>query len=134
MRRQLIFACLTLALVVPGTASAAPYEGKIDYQGYEVTFDVKGKKVKNFKARMLQDCAGDGMSEQYWVVPDASWKIKGKKVSGKRVETIEGVKTTYVLKGKFSGKGFKGSIRAWDFIDGVGIVCDTLKRKFTAAR
>jgi hypothetical protein len=134
MRRHLIFASLTLVLALAGTAIAAPYTGKIAYQGYDVKFDVKGKKIANFEATMLQDCAGDGMSEVYYVVPDSTWKIKGNKVSGKKVETVEGVKATIILKGRFRGATFKGWVREYDYIDGVGIVCDTLKRKFTAKR
>jgi hypothetical protein len=134
MRRHLILATLTLVLALAATATAAPYTGKIDYQGYKVTFDVKKGKVTKFKARMLQDCAGDGLSEQIWVIPDGAWKIKRGKVSGKKVETFQDIRTTYVLEGRFKGKSFKGSIRSWDFIDGVGIVCDTLKRTFTAKR
>ena len=135
---RLVILALTLSLALAATAVAAPpagkYKGKIDYQGYEVTFTVKGGKVTKFKARMLQDCAGDGMSEQIYVVPDGGWKIKGNRVSGKKVETVDQTKATYILEGRFSGGTFKGSIREYDYVDGVGIVCDTLKRTFTAKR
>ena len=135
---RLVILALTLFVALTATAVAAPpagkYKGKIDYQGYEVTFTVKGGKVTKFKARMLQDCAGDGMSEQIYVVPDGGWKIKGNRVSGKKVETVDQTKATYILNGRFSGGTFKGSIREYDYVDGVGIVCDTLKRTFTAKR
>jgi len=135
---RLLTLALTLFVTLAATAVAAPpagkYKGKIDYQGYEVTFTVKGGKVTKFRARMLQDCAGDGMSEQVIVAPDGGWRIRGNRVSGKKVETVDQTKATYVLEGRFSGGTFKGSIREYDYVDGVGIVCDTLKRTFTARR
>jgi hypothetical protein len=73
MHRSSILAALAGALILAGVAPAATsnagsYKGKIDYQGYDITFKVKGY------------------------------------------------------------------IREWDTVEGSGIVCDTLKRTFTATR
>ena len=138
MTRSLLLTIIAV-LALAATAVAAPpagrYKGKIQHQGYEVTFAVKGGKVTKLRARMLQDCSGDGSSEQVTVAPDVSFPIKGGRVNAKRVETVaKGMKITYVLKGRFSGRTFTGSIREWDFMDGVGITCDTLTRKFSAKR
>jgi hypothetical protein len=137
MRRLAILA-IAAALALVATAVAAPpagkYKGKIDYQGYDVTFQIKGGKVTKLVARLLADCDRDGASETWTVAPDGSWPVKGGKVSGKRVETVSKTKATYILEGRFSGRTFKGSIREYDYVDGVGIACDTLKRTFTATR
>ena len=137
MHRLLPLTVILLAALA-ATAVAAPsagkYKGKVAYQGYDATFTVKRGKVTKLVARMLQDCDRDGSSETITVAPDGAWRIKGGRVSGKRVETVDKVKSTYILEGRFSGRTFKGSIREYDYVDGVGIVCDTLKRKFTARR
>jgi hypothetical protein len=130
-----IVAVLALAATAVAAPKAGQYKGKVQYQGYDVSFSVKGNKVTKFRARMLQDCDRDGISEVFTVAADVSFPIKRNgRVNAKRSETISGVKATYVLEGRFTGRTFKGSIREWDFIDGVGITCDTLKRKFTAKR
>ena len=129
-----IAAVLALATTAVAAAPAGKYKGKIDYQGYDVTFQVKGGKVTKLVARMLQDCDRDGSSETITVAPSGSWAVKGGKVSGKRVETVDKTKATYILEGRFSGTTFKGSIREYDYLAGGGIVCDTLKRTFTARR
>ena len=98
---------LPLAIVAAGVlcsaAVAAPsgnYKGKIEYQGYEVTFRVS----------------------------------KNGKVSGKRTDRFDQSKATVELNGSFKGGTFKGLVREVDFVEGSGIVCDTLERKFTAKR
>jgi environmental stress-induced protein Ves len=53
---------------------------------------------------------------------------------GKRTDTFDQSKATVELKGRFSGGTFKGFVREVDFVEGSGIVCDTLERKFTAKR
>ena len=136
LRLLVLTAALCLALVASAFAAAPAgrYRGKVDYQGYEVTFQVKGAKLSAFKARMLQDCSGDGSSEQVTIAPDGVWPIKGGRVKAKKVETVSKTKVTYLLEGRFSGRAFKGSIREYDYVAGVGIVCDTLKRTFSAKR
>jgi hypothetical protein len=138
LMRRLTIASLIAVLVLAASAVAAPragrYKGKIDYQGYDVTFQLKGGKVTKLVARMLQDCDRDGSSETITVAPAGSWAVKGGKVSGKKVEKLDKTKSTYILEGRFSGSSFKGSIREYDYVAGGGIVCDTLKRTFTARR
>lgn len=135
-RRIALLAALALAPATPALAApAGAYKGKIAHQGYDITFTVKGSKITKIRARMLQDCGGDGLSEVYYIAPDASWTIRGSKFSGKKKETYSGVQTTVTFEGTVSRSGaVKGHVRAVDFIDGVGIVCDTLKRTFTARR
>lgn len=55
-------------------------------------------------------------------------------MSGKRTDTFDQSKATVELKGSFKGGTFKGLVREVDFVEGSGIVCDTLERKFTAKR
>lgn len=106
------------------------------YQGYEVTFKVtgSGKRVTDLVARMLVDCDGDGYTENFLVAPNGSWPIKNGKVSGKRTDRVDQSKATVELVGRFTGGKFKGFVREVDFVEGAGIVCDTLERKFTAKR
>jgi hypothetical protein len=83
---------------------------------------------------MLVDCDGDGYTENFLVAPNGSWPIKNGKVSGKRTDRFDQSKATVELKGSFKGGTFKGFVREVDFVEGSGIVCDTLERKFTAKR
>jgi hypothetical protein len=122
-------ACAAVAVAAPSTGS---YKGKIEYQGYDVKFKVSGGKVTKFSARMLQDC-GDGL-QTFTIAPKGGFKIKGNSVNAKRVDTYGKSKATVILKGTFSGSKFKGFVREYDFVPGSGIVCDTLKRKFTAKK
>lgn len=127
-------AFLLLAGAAPAAVSTGSYKGKIAYQGYDIKFKVKAGKVTNISARMLADCDGDGYSENFLIAPKGSWKIKGSSFSGKKTDTVSHSKATVEFKGKFSGGKVTGSIREWDYVDGNGIVCDTLVRKFTAKR
>jgi hypothetical protein len=125
--------------VLCSAALAAPsgnYKSKIEYQGSEVTFKVSknGKRVTDLVARMLVDCDGDGYTENFLIAPQGSWPIKNGKVSGKRTDRVDQSKATVELKGRFTGGSFKGFVREVDFVEGSGIVCDTLERKFTAKR
>jgi hypothetical protein len=135
-----ILAVLIVATVaLCSSALAAPagsYKGKIEYQGYDVTFKVSknGKRVTDLVARMLVDCEGDGYSETFLIAPTGSWPIKNGKVSGKRTDRVDQSKATVELNGRFTGRKFKGFVREVDFLEGSGIVCDTLERKFTAKR
>jgi hypothetical protein len=127
-------AFMLLASAAPAAVSNGSYKGKIAYQGYDIKFKVKGGKVTDISARMLADCDRDGYSENFLIAPKGSWKIKGNSFSGKKTDTYGQSKATVVFKGKFSGGKVTGSIREWDYVDGNGIVCDTLVRKFTAKR
>ena len=125
---------LGLSAAAPAATSAGKYRGKIDYQGYDITFKIAGNTISDIEAEMLQDCGGDGMSEVFTIAPDASWKIKNGRFSGKKVQTYDDIEAHVTFKGTVKGGTVKGFIREWDYIDGVGIVCDTLKRTFTAKR
>jgi hypothetical protein len=127
-------AFLLLASAAPASVSSGSYTGKIAYQGYEIKFKVKGNKITKISARMLTDCDRDGSFETFLIAPKGSWKIKGSSFSGKQTDTYGHSRATVVFKGKFTGGKVKGSIREWDYVDGNGIVCDTLVRKFTAKR
>jgi hypothetical protein len=127
-------AFMLLSGVAPAAVSSGGYKGKIAFQGYEIKFKVKGGKVTNIVARMLADCDRDGYSENFLIAPKGSWKINGNKFSGKKTDTYGQSKATVIFKGKFSGGKVTGSIREYDYVDGNGIVCDTLVRKFTAKR
>jgi hypothetical protein len=123
----------------PFGGAAAPsgnYKGKVECQGYEVTFKVSknGKRVTDLVARMLVDCDRDGYTENFLTAPNGSWPIKNGKVSGKRTDRFDQSKATVELKGSFTGGTFKGFVREVDFVEGSGIVCDTLERMFTAKR
>jgi hypothetical protein len=140
MRRLLIAsvaAALTASLAAaPALAvPAGSYKGKIAYQGYDITFKVKGSKITKIVARMLQDCDRDGSSEVFLIAPDASWKIgKDGRFKGKKVQRYGQSAAHVTFEGRFKGSQVTGSIREWDTVEGSGIVCDTLVRKFTARR
>ena len=123
-----------LATASPAAVSSGSYKGKIKFQGYEIKFKVKGRKISNITARMLTECDGDGAYETFLIAPKGSWTIKGSSFSGKKTDTYGQSKATVVFKGKFSGGKVTGSIREYDYVSGNGIVCDTLTRKFTAKK
>ena len=137
MHRSRVLALLIalgLSAAAPAATSGGKYKGKIDYQGYDITFTIKGAKIIGIEAQMLQDCAGDGMSEVFTIAPDAAWTIRNGRFSGKKVQAYDDIEAHVTFQGTVKGGTVKGFIREWDVIDGVGIVCDTLKRTFTAKR
>jgi hypothetical protein len=138
IRRLLIPAVLLSALAFAAVAVAAPaagtYKGKIQYQGYDVKFKVSGGKVTKFSARMLTSCDSDSGFETFTIAPKGGFVIKGNSVNATRVDTYGKSKATVILKGTFAGSKFKGYVREYDSVPGSGIVCDTLKRKFTAKK
>jgi hypothetical protein len=130
-----LIAALTLAAAAPAaTAPASSYKGKIDYQGYEITFKVRGNTNSKVRARMLVDCDRSGYLTQFQIAPGATWKIKNGKFSGTKVQKVDQAKSTVIFKGTISGGKAKGFIREYDSVEGGGVVCDTLKRTFTATR
>ena len=138
MVQRIAVLCFALVLFGSATAPAAgpagSYKGKIAYQGYEITFKVRGSKVTKIAARMLTDCNRGGYLEQYTIAPTASWTLKNGRFSGTKVQRVDQTKLTVTFQGRISGGKVTGSIREVDYVDGGGIVCDTLVRKFTATR
>lgn len=137
MRRFILPLAVAIAFV-PATALAAPspgpYKGRIDHQGYEITFTVKGGKMTKVVARLLQDCDRDGSPETMTLVPEGSFPIRGGRVKASTKDVYDQSAAHYELDVRFSGGTAKGWIREYDTVEGSGVVCDTLKRTFTAKR
>jgi hypothetical protein len=135
-RTSLLVALATLlfATSAPAATSDGSYKGKIDYQGYAITFKVKGDRITKIVARMLVDCDGSGYPTTFLIAPDAGWTIKNGRFSGRKVQTVDQAKAYVTFEGTVRGGTVKGFIREWDTVAGSGIVCDTLKRTFTAKR
>jgi hypothetical protein len=130
-----LLGALSLCAAAPAATSVnGSYKGKIDYQGYDITFKVRGNKISGIVARMLVDCEGSGYPEDFLIAPSASWTIKNGKFSGKKVQVVDQARAYVTFQGTIKGGNVKGSIREWDTVEGSGIVCDTLKRTFTATR
>jgi hypothetical protein len=136
MRRLLLALPAVLLLAVPAQA-AAPKAGawtatKIQ-RGYDMTFKVKGAKITNVVAHVLETCAGDSTSSQTTVGPGLTWKITGGRFSKRIKESSGGVTLYTTLEGRFtSATTVKGTIRQESIV--AGSTCDTYKLKFTAKR
>jgi len=129
-----IAAALAPAPAVAAAPSAGSWKGKIDDQGYEITFKVKGGKMTSVAARLLADCDRDGYTEEMTLAPFGSFAIRIGRVKVKTQDRYDQSVAHYELDVRFSGTTAKGVIREYDIIDGVGVVCDTLNRTFTARR
>jgi hypothetical protein len=139
MRRTLLTLTTAAAALAPAPALAATpatgaWKGKIAYQGYEITFKVKGGRMTDVAARLLADCDRDGYTESMTLAPRGSFPIRNGRVKAKAQDRYDATVANYELDVRFSGGSAKGWIREWDSVDGGGIVCDTLKRDFTARR
>lgn len=140
MTTRRLLSCFALAAVLaPATASAAapasgPWKGKIAHQGYEITFKVKGGKMTDVAARLLADCDRDGYSETMTLAPSGSFAIRNGRVKAKAEDRYDQAVAHYELDVRISRSTAKGWIREYDTVDGGGVVCDTLKREFTAKR
>lgn len=137
MRRMLPLALAVVALLAAPAVAATPKGGtwkatKVQ-NGYSMTFKVKGAKITNVVAKVLESCAGSSTSTQTTVGPSLSWTVKGGKFSGRKKET-DGDLTLYTtLEGKFtSATTATGTIRQESIV--AGATCDTYKLKFTARR
>ena len=137
--RKLIAAAVAAAVIVsavPANAAgpSGAYKGKIKYQGYDISFNVKNGKVSKIVANLLQDCDGDGSSETMTLAPKGSFKLKNGRVHATPSDRYDSSVAHYDFDIELKGSGAKGYIREWDSVDGAGVVCDTLKRDFTAKR
>ncbi len=136
MRRILITIPLAVLLAVPAEA-ATPRPGtfkatKIQL-GYTMTFKVKGSRITNLVARVLERCDGSTTTTQTTVGPGLSWRIRGGRFSKRIKETQDGVTLYTTLEGRFtSPRKAVGTIRQESIV--AGSTCDTLKLKFTATR
>ena len=131
-------ATAAVALAPASALAAAPgngaWKGKIAYQGYEISFKVKNGRMTDVAARLLADCDRDGYTESMTLAPKGSFPIRNGRVKATVKDRYDDSIANYELDVRFSGSSAKGSIREWDFVEGSGIVCDTLKRDFTAKR
>jgi hypothetical protein len=137
--RALLTLATAAALMTPAPAlAAAPatgsWKGKIAYQGYEITFNVKNGRMTNVAARLLADCDRDGYTESMTLAPSGSFPIRNGRVQAKVKDRYDDSTANYELDVRFNGSSATGWIREWDFVEGNGVVCDTLKRDFTAKR
>jgi hypothetical protein len=136
MRRLLIAIPLILLLAVPAQA-AAPKAGnwkatKIQL-GYSMTFKVKGSKITNLVARVLENCSGSSTSTQTTVGPGLTWTVKNGRFKKRIKESSDGVTLYTTLEGRFtSPTRVSGTIRQESIV--AGSTCDTRKLKFTAKR
>jgi hypothetical protein len=101
--------------------------------GYDLKFTVKGNKIKNVVAHVLENCDGSSTSTVTTVGPKLAWTIRNGKFSGRKKETQEGVTLYTTLKGRFtSPTTAKGIIRQESIV--AGSTCDTYELDFTAKR
>ena len=138
--RRLLTLVTILTIAVAAVAHAATPKngtfkaGKGQVQlGYDLKFTVKGNKIKNLVAHVLENCDGSTTSTVTTVGPNLTWTIKGGKFSGRKKETQEGVTVYTTLKGRFtSPTTAKGIVRQESIV--AGSTCDTYELKFTAKR
>ena len=138
MRRILLLTLPVAALLAAPATAAAPKAGnwkatKVQ-NGYSMTFKVKGKKITNVVAKVLETCDGSSTSTQTTVGPGLTWTIKGNRFSGRKKDTsVKGLTLYTTLEGRFtSATKATGTIRQESIV--AGSACDTYKLKFTAKR
>ena len=139
MRR---IAALALALCLAATAvasAATPRAGKWKATkvqlGYDLSFKVSKdrKRITNIVANVLESCDGSSTRTTTTIAPDASWRIKNGRFSGRKREEISGVTVYVTFQGRFtSATKATGTIRMETIV--AGSTCDTFKLKFTAKR
>jgi hypothetical protein len=139
MRRFLMLVTIATTAFTGVALAATPTGGTFKagkgrvQRGYDLKFTVKGSKIKNLVAHVLEDCSGESTSSTTTVGPKLSWTIKGGKFSGRKKETSGSLTLYTTLEGKFtSATTAKGTIRQESIV--AGATCDTHKLKFTAKR
>ncbi len=139
MRRILILVTIATTAFTGVALAATPKQGTFKagkgqvQLGYDLKFTVKGNKIKNLVAHVLENCDGSSTSTVTTVGPSLTWTIRGGRFSGRKKETQEGVTLYTTLEGRFtSPTTAKGTIRQESIV--AGSTCDTYKLKFTAKR
>jgi hypothetical protein len=136
MRRLLITVPLMAALAAPAVAAtpkAGTFKATKVQRGYDLSFKVKGAKITNVVAHVLETCDGSSTSSTTTVGPGLVWKIKKGRFSGRKKESSGGVTLYTTLEGRFTSRTtVKGTIRQESIV--AGSTCDTYKLKFTAKR
>ena len=137
MRRLLLLVLPTFALLVAPAVAATPKSGswkasKIQ-NGYSMTFKVKGAKITNVVAKVLESCSGSSISTQTTVGPGLTWTVKNGRFTGRKKESSGGMTLYTTLQGRFtSATTAAGTLRQESIV--AGATCDTYKLKFTARR
>jgi hypothetical protein len=137
--KTLLSLAIVAAVVLSSSALAAPssgYKGKIEYQG--LRGDVQGLQER--QARDGSRRADARRLRRRRLHRELPHRTEGKLADQERQgvrqahRPFDQSKATVELKGSVKGGTFKGFVREVDFVEGSGIVCDTLERKFTAKR
>lgn len=130
-------AALSLAVPAATAVAAKPRSGTFKATkvqlGYDLKFKVKGSKITDIVGHVLERCDGNSTSTTTTVAPEASWRIKGGKFSGRKKESAYGVTLYTTFKGRFtSATTAKGIVRVESIV--AGSTCDTYELKWTAKR
>ena len=139
MRRLLTLVTILTIAVAAVAHAATPKNGTFKagkgqvQRGYDLKFTVKGNKIKDLVAHVLETCDGSSTSSTTTVGPGLTWTVKGGRFSGRKKESDNGVTLYTTLKGRFtSPTTAKGIVRQESIV--AGSTCDTYELKFTAKR
>ncbi len=139
MRRILILVTILTIAAAAVAHAATPRNGTFKAGrgqielGYDLRFTVKGNKIKNLVAHVLENCDGSSTSTVTTVGPNLTWTIRNGRFSGRKKETQEGVTLYTTLKGRFtSATTAKGVLRQESIV--AGSTCDTYELDFIAKR
>ncbi len=141
MRRFLLLVAVATIAFSGVALAATPKSGTFKAKrgqiqlGYDFKFKVKGSKITDLVANVLENCSGNSTSTVTTIAPDLTWKVKGGKFTGRKKEKGSGVTVYTTLKGRFtSATTAKGIVRQETIVDGTTSTCDTKNLKFTAKR
>ena len=136
MRRLAVTLILAGALAAPAVAAtpkAGTFKAAKVQRGYDLKFKVKGGKVTNLVAHVLETCDGSSTSSTTTVGPKLTWKIKGGKVSGRKKESSGGVTLYTTLEGRSPARR-RSRARSARSRSSPGRPATRFKLKFTAKR